>query len=90
MLQANPHSGPRRIPTPLPDPDSSLGWLALLATAMTSMLDKIGCKIDFSSTVMGLTLGAVGTSFPNLYASVITARQGEPDMAIAQVKEEGG
>ena len=37
-----------------------------------------------STQVMGLTLGAVGTSFPNLYASVITARQGEPDMAIAQ------
>ena len=33
---------------------------------------------------MGLTLGAAGTSFPNLYASVLAARQGEAGMAIVQ------
>ena len=51
---------------------------------MTSMLDRIGCYIGFSATVMGLTLGAIGTSFPNLYASVVTARQGMGNVAISQ------
>ena len=48
----------------------ALAWLVLLATLMAECLDAIGCVIGFSSTVMGLTLGAAGTSFPNQYASV--------------------
>ena len=39
----------------------SLVWLVILATLMTSCLDALGCLIGFSSTVMGLTLGAIGT-----------------------------
>ena len=62
----------------------SLCWLVVLATTMAAILDQLGCYIGFSSTVMGLTLGAVGTSFPNLYASVVTARQGLPNVAISQ------
>jgi Ca2+/Na+ antiporter len=52
----------------------SLFWLIVLATLMTLALDGIGCLIGFSSTVMGLTLGAVGTSFPNLCASRLSLR----------------
>ena len=37
----------------------------------------IGCALGIPSLVMGLTLGAMGTSFPNLYASVLTARAGQ-------------
>ena len=33
---------------------------------------------------MGLTLGAVGTSFPNLYASILTAMSGQAGLSIAQ------
>jgi Ca2+/Na+ antiporter len=62
----------------------SLVWLIILATAMTTCLDALGCLLSFSSTVMGLTLGAIGTSFPNLYASVLAARQGEAGMAVVQ------
>eukprot|EP00908_Phaeocystis_cordata_P002759 Transcript_13000.p2 GENE.Transcript_13000~~Transcript_13000.p2 ORF type:complete len:545 (-),score=221.94 Transcript_13000:495-2129(-) len=63
---------------------ASLGWLVVLAMLMTSCLDAIGCIIDFSETVMGLTLGAMGTSFPNLYASVLVAQRGEAGMAVTQ------
>ena len=35
---------------------------------------------------MGLTLGAMGTSFPNLYASVLVAQRGEAGMAVTQVR----
>ncbi|KAL1530613.1 hypothetical protein AB1Y20_001513 [Prymnesium parvum] len=62
----------------------SLVWLVFYGTAMTTTLDRIGCIIDFPSTVMGLTLGAIGTSFPNLYASVLAAKQGQAEMAIVQ------
>ena len=66
----------------------SLVWLVVLATVMTTCLEAIGCLIGFSSTAMGLTLGAAGTSFPNMYASVLAARQGEAAMAIVQARGE--
>jgi len=59
-------------------------WLALLAYVLTLMLDEIGCELNVSSTVMGLTIGAMGTSFPNLYASILTAKAGQGDQAICQ------
>ena len=34
---------------------------------------------------MGLTIGAIGTSFPNLYASILTARAGQAGMSLCQV-----
>ena len=52
----------------------SLVWLIILATLMTHALESIGWIIHFGATVMGLTLRAMGTSFPNLYASVLAAQ----------------
>jgi len=34
-------------------------------------------------SILGVTLCAAGTSFPNLWASVLTAREGKSSMAIA-------
>lgn len=62
----------------------SVAWLAGLAFVMTLLLERVGCALNISSTVMGLTLGAIGTSFPNLYASILTARAGQGDQAICQ------
>ena len=59
-------------------------WLAGLAYVMNLALEKIGCALGVSETVMGLTLGAMGTSFPNLYASVLTARAGQASMSLCQ------
>jgi K+-dependent Na+/Ca+ exchanger-like protein len=59
-------------------------WLAILAYTMNLALEKIGCALGVSETVMGLTLGAAGTSFPNLYASVLTARAGQAGMSLCQ------
>ena len=59
-------------------------WLGILAYVMTTTLDKIGCALAIPSTVMGLTLGAMGTSFPNLYASILTAQAGQAGMSICQ------
>merc|ERR1712070_852613 len=33
---------------------------------------------------MGLSFGAIGTSFPNLYAAILVAKTGQGDMAICQ------
>jgi len=62
----------------------SMVWLAIFAILMTNIIEYLGCGIGVSSTVMGLSLGAIGTSFPNLYASILVARAGQGGMAICQ------
>jgi len=62
----------------------SMVWLAIFAILMTDIIEYLGCGIGVSSTVMGLSLGAIGTSFPNLYASILVARAGQGGMAICQ------
>jgi Ca2+/Na+ antiporter len=45
----------------------SVFWLAMLSFVMIQCCDEIGKFIGASPIVMGLTLSAVGTSFPNLW-----------------------
>jgi len=59
-------------------------WLAAQAYVMTICLNYLGCALGISQIVMGNTLGAIGTSFPNLVASVITAKQGFAGMSVCQ------
>jgi Ca2+/Na+ antiporter len=58
-------------------------WLAVLSFVMIECAESVGAYLGVPSAVMGLTIGAVGTSFPNLYASMIVARQGLGNMAIS-------
>lgn len=60
----------------------SVIYLALLSFIMINCCDLIGNFIGATPTVMGLTLSAIGTSFPNLWASMVVARQGYGSMAI--------
>jgi len=62
----------------------SMIWLALFATLMTDVIEYLGCALGIGSTVMGLSFGAVGTSFPNLYASILVAKSGQGGMSICQ------
>jgi K+-dependent Na+/Ca+ exchanger-like protein len=62
----------------------SMFWLAIFATLMTDVIEYLGCALGIGGTVMGLSFGAVGTSFPNLYASILVAKQGQGGMAICQ------
>lgn len=57
-------------------------WLAALSYIMILCCDYLGDWIGASPIVMGLTLSAVGTSFPNLWSSMVVARQGLGSMAI--------
>ena len=62
----------------------SMVWLAVFAILMTDVIEYLGCGIGIDATVMGLSLGAIGTSFPNLYASILVARAGQGGMAVCQ------
>ena len=50
-------------------------YLALLADGMMVSAEKAGCLLGVPDDLMGLTVTAAGTSLPNLFASVLVARQ---------------
>ena len=50
---------------------------------MAIAADELACLLSISPGAMGLTVGAAGTSLPNLFASALVARQGKGDMAVS-------
>ena len=65
-------------------------WLSILAFLMNLALERIGCALGVSETVMGLTLGAVSTDAYRLGNDVPTAPTVSPitvdEMPVAQPK----
>jgi Ca2+/Na+ antiporter len=57
-------------------------YLGILSYVMILCCDTIGNYLGTTPTVMGLTLSAIGTSFPNMWSSMVVARQGYGNMAI--------
>ena len=64
-----------------------LGLIVLLAgsKALVWGAVDIAQRLGVSDLVIGLTIVAIGTSLPELAASVISARRGEPDIALGNV-----
>jgi solute carrier family 24 (sodium/potassium/calcium exchanger), member 2 len=62
---------------------ASIVWLALLAEVMLLCMQGLGSLLGISPLVLGLTVSAVGTSLPNLWSSLIVAREGNGNMAIS-------
>ena len=62
-----------------------LAGIALGADLMVSGGVDIARSFGLSEEVIGLTLIAIGTSLPELAASVVAARRGHPDVAIGNV-----
>merc|ERR1719491_416070 len=59
-------------------------WLAMFSYAMLEMANCIHYNIPSVPTAfLGITVCAIGTSFPNAVASVIMASQNKPAAAIA-------
>jgi len=58
-------------------------WLAILAEGMMRGADMSGCILGISEDLMGLTIAAAGTSLPNLFASIIVAKQGLGNMSVS-------
>ena len=56
--------------------------MALLSYGMAVMCNFIGGWLQIPQLIIGLTLGAVGTSFPNVFASILVAQQGQGNMAV--------
>ena len=61
----------------------SLLWLMAQSFAMVELLEAAAEALDITSAVVGLTVGAVGTSFPNLISAAAAAKTGSADMAVS-------
>jgi len=58
-------------------------WLAVFAYALCECLTILGEWLHIPAVIMGLTFSAVGTSFPNLWCSLVVAKNGQGDMAVS-------
>jgi hypothetical protein len=59
-------------------------WLALFSFSMLEIAEQIHCNIPvLPNSFLGITVCAIGTSFPNAVASIIMAQQNKPAAAIA-------
>jgi cation:H+ antiporter len=80
-----------QIPSSLPTPRAIalllVGLLVLLAGSRVLVWGAVGIArgLGVSELVVGLSLVALGTSLPELAASVAAARRGEPDIAVGNV-----
>ena len=61
----------------------SIVWVAVFSYMMVWWTTVIGVYINLSTTLLGMTLLAAGTSIPDLITSVIVARKGYGDMALS-------
>jgi cation:H+ antiporter len=62
-----------------------LGLLVLGATWLVDSAVSIARALEISEAVIGLTIVAAGTSFPELATSVVAAVRGERDIAVGNV-----
>lgn len=61
----------------------SIIWIGVLCWFMVEFATKIGCILSIPPAVMGITVLAIGTSVPDALGSIIEAKQGKADMAVA-------
>merc|ERR1712137_606715 len=61
----------------------SMFWLSSTSFVVCLGADAINLYWGIPQSFLGLTLVSIGTSFPNLWASVITARQGRGPIAVS-------
>jgi len=61
----------------------SLCWITGWVYLMVELANAMGCIIGVHPVIMGLTILAVGTSFPDFISSIYSAKAGSGDMAVA-------
>lgn len=64
---------------------SSIIWIGLLSFIMVDFASRAGCVLQVPGIVMGLIVIAAGTSVPDALSSVLVAKNGQGDMAVANV-----
>jgi len=60
-----------------------LVWLPILSLLMVKSVNGIAEAWGIDKAIMALTISAAGTSFPDFFASMVVARDGQGDMACA-------
>lgn len=58
-------------------------WRQVLSFIMTECVETLGTLLKFSPLQAGMVFSAAGTSFPNVFASMVVAKQGLGNMAIS-------
>jgi len=61
----------------------SVFYLAMFSFVMTESMGLLGPLIGIDDFIMGIVFAAAGTSFPNVFASMVVARQGMGNAAIS-------
>merc|ERR1719198_2655813 len=61
----------------------SIFWIGVLSFYMVEWASKLGCILDIHPSIMGCTLLAAGTSVPDAIGSLLVAKAGQGDMAVA-------
>merc|ERR1711868_350861 len=60
-----------------------MGWLAVFSYLMVAVMGLISLNIpQLSPMLLGVTLGAIGTSLPNAMGSIIMSKQGKSAASI--------
>ncbi|CAM9406805.1 unnamed protein product [Heterosigma akashiwo] len=58
-------------------------WLSVLTFCLIRTAESIGDFWHLSPALLGFTLLAAGTSFPDFFSSIVVARYGDGDMAVS-------
>ena len=61
----------------------SIVWIGILAWYLVEWASHVGCVAGIPEDIIGFTVLAAGTSLPDTISSVVVARQGSGDMAVA-------
>jgi len=63
----------------------SIIWIGILSFIMVDFASRAGCILNIPGIVMGILVISAGTSVPDALSSILVARNGQGDMAIANV-----
>jgi Ca2+/Na+ antiporter len=58
-------------------------WLMIFTYVMVDGSERVGCIMGIEQVIMGLIVLAAGTSVPDMISSIVVAKAGKGDMAVA-------
>lgn len=61
----------------------SMAWLAIFAYGVVAACDGLHADFGIPTGILGFTIAAAGTSFPNVFSGMVVSRQGKTTMALA-------
>lgn len=61
----------------------SMVWLAIFAFGVITICDELHKHFGIDTKILGFTVAAIGTSFPNVISCIAVSKQGRTGMAVA-------